>query len=156
MNVNDVLLREDIERVKRRFEARLIDAGDCRVWWGPVNHNKYGLIGVGRGRVSTHRLAWAFSFGAIPDGSMVLHRCDNPPCCNPKHLFLGTHQDNVDDMVRKNRHRVANPSLSVLNADMVRAIRVDTRSDIELSAEYGVTRSAIWKARNRFWWKHVV
>ncbi len=51
-----------------------------------------------------HRASWQISFGPIPDGLQVLHTCDNPPCCNPAHLFLGTQLDNIYDMCAKGRH----------------------------------------------------
>jgi hypothetical protein len=53
----------------------------------------------------SHRAAWKLTHGPIPDGLQVLHRCDNPPCCNPAHLFLGTQQDNIADMHKKGRYR---------------------------------------------------
>lgn len=52
-----------------------------------------------------HRQTWVFTHGQIPHGLHVLHRCDNPPCCNPAHLFLGTNLDNIADRVRKGRSR---------------------------------------------------
>jgi hypothetical protein len=71
----------------------------CWLWEGPVNFFGYGLSHHSR----VHRLAWEEANGPIPDGLFVLHRCDVPSCCNPDHLFLGTHQDNADDKKRKGR-----------------------------------------------------
>lgn len=64
---------------------------------------KYGMVIIERMVHSVHRLVYELTQGAIPKGWLVLHRCDNPPCCNPSHLFVGTHQDNMDDKVRKGR-----------------------------------------------------
>lgn len=78
---------------------------DCWEWQGS-KVGEYGHIGVG-GRenklVLTHRAAYEVSVGPIPDGMKVCHTCDNPPCCNPKHLFLGTQADNVRDRDAKGR-----------------------------------------------------
>lgn len=65
----------------------------------------YGMIGVDQGGRSelTHRVAWALANGPIPDGVQVCHSCDNPPCCNVEHLFLGTAHENMQDMARKGR-----------------------------------------------------
>ena len=57
-----------------------------------------------------HRFAWEFYNGPIPDKLLVLHKCDNPPCCNPEHLFLGTEQDNMTDKINKNRHVIVRGS----------------------------------------------
>lgn len=77
---------------------------ECWEWNG--NRSPYGY---GRKRIKTvlyqtHRLAWAWVNGPIPAGLCVLHRCDNPPCCNPRHLFLGTQVDNNNDTISKGRH----------------------------------------------------
>jgi len=67
----------------------------------------YVLFSVNGKFRRAHRFFWEMHNGEIPKGMFVCHRCDTPRCCNPEHLFLGTHQDNVDDMVRKGRHIVA-------------------------------------------------
>ena len=74
----------------------------CRPWMGTRNRNGYGLLNL---TLCTHRLAWELANGPIPRGLLVLHHCDNPPCCNPDHLFLGTHADNAADRTRKGRTR---------------------------------------------------
>jgi hypothetical protein len=75
-----------------------------RNWCGYGRFSLYGLFGVQR-LVLAHRFCYQLSYGEIPKGMQVLHKCDNPPCCNPFHLFLGTQQDNIADMTRKGRHR---------------------------------------------------
>lgn len=85
----------------------------CWIWTGSVSNpaKGYGALSSGKqkgtiGRakaISAHRAAWVVTFGPVPDGLQVLHRCDNPPCCNPAHLWLGTNMDNVLDKVAKGR-----------------------------------------------------
>ena len=77
----------------------------CWSWTGNVNPKGYGTIkrGYNENNIVAHRASWEVHRGPIPDGMLVLHKCDNPPCTNPDHLFLGTHQDNMDDMVTKER-----------------------------------------------------
>ncbi|MGH7022786.1 MAG: HNH endonuclease signature motif containing protein [Caulobacteraceae bacterium] len=72
----------------------------CHLWTGTLTPGGYGRV-----HVAAHRLAWQLANGPIPAGMLVLHRCDNPRCCNPEHLFLGTAQDNMTDKVRKGRTR---------------------------------------------------
>ena len=79
----------------------------CWPFNGARMHNGYGHLGLGRnadGLIAAHRAAWIATNGAIPDGLNVLHRCDNRPCCNPAHLWLGTQRENLLDMVAKGRH----------------------------------------------------
>jgi hypothetical protein len=72
----------------------------CHLWTGTLIPGGYGRV-----HVAAHRLAYQLANGPIPGGMLVLHRCDNPPCCNPEHLFLGSPQDNMTDKVRKGRCR---------------------------------------------------
>lgn len=88
------------------FWNRLEAEGDCRVWPLAKTHNGYGLVGYQGAQLRAHRLAWVLTHGEIPDGMMVLHKCDNPPCCNPDHLFLGTQMDNMRDRHEKGRDPV--------------------------------------------------
>lgn len=78
---------------------------DCWPWLGTLRskENPYGVFRSGGRRHPSHRLAWEFTFGPIPEGMSVCHRCDNPPCCNPAHLFLGTNLDNIADRHNKGR-----------------------------------------------------
>lgn len=90
-----------------RLWARVDKSGGpdvCWPWTGARRAEGYGMISDGNGHnTGTHRLAWTFTNGPIPAGLFVCHRCDNPPCCNPAHLFLGTNADNARDRADKGR-----------------------------------------------------
>lgn len=87
-----------------RLTARLVRMPNgCLEWTGSKFWTGYGQIKVDGKNMKTHRFAWELANGPIPDGMIICHRCDNPPCCDVVHLFLGTHQDNVDDMMMKGR-----------------------------------------------------
>jgi hypothetical protein len=86
-----------------RLWSRVDKTGDCWVWLGSGTTDRYGQIRVGSKMVYVHRLAYELTYGVIPAGMSVLHRCDNPSCCRPEHLFLGTQQDNIRDMENKGR-----------------------------------------------------
>jgi hypothetical protein len=89
-----------------RFWSRVRKTEKCWLWEGYKDKFGYGMLGRGRrgsGWVFTHRFSWELHFGPILGGKHVLHRCDNPPCVNPDHLFLGTARDNMRDMRQKGR-----------------------------------------------------
>ena len=77
--------------------------GICWEWEGGLNDSGYGKLRIGDKDTVAHRVSYTEYIGEIPKGMYVLHNCDNRKCNNPEHLFLGTHQDNMDDMVNKNR-----------------------------------------------------
>lgn len=81
----------------------------CWLWTGSRNFYGYGWFKPGKRlrKEKAHRVAYALACGPIPPGLLVLHRCDNPPCVRPDHLWLGTTQDNIDDRIRKGRTRAA-------------------------------------------------
>jgi len=88
--------------------SKLIRKKDSGCWHfkGPINKRSgYGLVGWHGKVINAHRLSWILFKGEVTDGLHVLHHCDNRRCINPDHLFLGTHQDNMDDMTRKGRRR---------------------------------------------------
>jgi hypothetical protein len=104
------------------------------------------------GYTLTHRIMWTIRYGD-PGDLCVLHRCDNPPCCNPAHLFLGTVADNNRDMVAKKRHRSTTPTgegsyRGKLTDDTARVIRSTYASGAtqrEIARAYGVSQSTVWR-----------
>jgi len=93
------------QNISDRFNP-LIDGTDSSVCWpfkGTLDNDGYGKF-VLEPDCLAHRVAYRLFIGDIPDGKQVLHKCDNPACCNPRHLFLGTASDNMKDMWAKNRH----------------------------------------------------
>ena len=91
---------------RERFDRHLIRTlNGCLEWMGGTNPDGYGKLYLDGKTVATHRIAWENVNGPIPDGMLVLHSCDNPPCCELTHLRLGTVADNSADMVSRGRHR---------------------------------------------------
>lgn len=133
------------------LRRRTAPSGDCLVWLGGKDGKGYGLLKVAGKTQRAHRVAWQNSNGPIPSGMMVLHRCDNPPCCKLDHLFLGTNVDNMRDMVAKGRsprgateHNV-NAKLS--NAQVVAMRQRFARGDVscpDMAAQFGVSPSNAW------------
>lgn len=155
-----------------RLNARSRDDGDCRVWTGGRERNGYGVTGgglTGRScRLYVHRVAWALANGALPNGVVVRHACDNRPCIRPEHLLIGSTSDNNADTLerfegpwrfgawvtqRGTSHRSAK-----LNPDKVREIRrrwANGEAKRALGREFGVSMQSITLVVERGSWKHV-
>ena len=122
----------------------------------------YAQIRVGpsgqKSNTYVHRLVWEECFGPIPEGMFVCHKCDNPPCVNPEHLFLGTAKDNVVDMDKKgrraNRKGELHP-LAKLTEDQVKEIRDSTESGAALARRFGVHKATIYDIRHKRKWRHL-
>lgn len=116
-------MKRDREKQIEVFWSRVDKSGECWPWKGACTRG-YGRYGF-EGRIwRTHCLVWVLENGPVPDGKIVRHRCDNPPCCNPAHLLVGTNQDNSRDAVERDRMaRGERQHLAKLSEPKVRSIR---------------------------------
>ena len=118
----------------------------CIVWKRACTQRGYGVKWTNGKAVYVHRLTWESEHGAIPDGMCVLHSCDNPPCFNVDHLFLGTHAENMADMKRKGRNINQAFSQAKLTPEQVKSIREQIDSGVmltKIATKYGVHKNTI-------------
>jgi hypothetical protein len=134
---------------------------DCWEWMAGKHKIGYGRFKF-RGKLwQAHRVAWTLAVGEIPEGLCVLHHCDNRACCNPDHLFLGTQQDNIADMVAKGRQRGAlgNTNGAKITSDQVKEIRhlwsLGKMTQQAIGNMFGVTQHNISFIVNRINWVDV-
>lgn len=148
--------------ITERFEQRLeVQPSGCIEYKGPHLFSGYGTFNYSGKKTLAHRFAWELWKGPIPAGMWVLHKCDNPPCCNIDHLFLGTCQDNTDDRINKGRdanRSGQNNGRALLNEDDVRKIHTLLReglTSVEVASRYSVTADTIRSLKSGFSWKHI-
>jgi hypothetical protein len=139
----------------------------CWNWTGGKTQKGYGVCeNIKRGVRSAHRAAWTLIYGPIKKGLSVLHHCDNPPCCNPLHLFVGTNNDNIQDMVSKGRHGMfqANPEshprakLTWPKVKEIRRLYAAGAAGYEnLGKRYGVSQATTWAiVKHKTWRVHTL
>lgn len=130
----------------------------CWTWTGYTEPNGYGRTTLGGRNEWAHRAVYIVFVGPIPAGGEVCHSCDNPPCVNPAHLFLGTHDDNMADAARKGRMRRGERNgaakLTDVEARTIRAL-AGTVTDLTLATRFGVSDSTIANIRLRRGWRHL-
>lgn len=137
----------------RRFLSKFVQIGPafCWRWQDAENSHGYGQFSTGCRELQKKHLAHVLSYehftGPVPNGVFVCHTCDNRICVNPHHLFLGTHQENMDDMKRKGRSPRSKGSRK-LTDEQVREIRTSSRSLTYFAALYQVSKSTVSYARN--------
>ncbi len=128
-------------------------AGGCWEWSG-YRRKGYGNLRFKGRQMAAHRWMWEIVYGHIPNGLCVLHRCDNPPCVNPYHLWLGTHLDNMQDRDAKGRCN----HLRLFSDEQARAIRkkhADGMSYAAISREYNTALMTIKRIATRATYKSV-
>ncbi len=140
--------------VEQRFWSKVTVGlpDECWEWQAGRTPAGYGRFSYNKKQWYAHRISWTLTYGAIPDGKHVLHRCDNTGCCNPSHLFIGTHLDNIHDRDEKGRGKIGIKGVSYgggwkLTKDEVREIRrrysIGGVTHKELAREFGVNPGSI-------------
>ena len=154
LSINDVLADpEKRASLAHRFitKVRVLGPKACWPWTAKARHHfGYGAINSGRGNLfNSHVVAYALRYGPIPSGAYILHSCDNPGCCNPSHLRIGTKAENTEDVV--NRRRLAGRTgptdpakcAKKLNIRMAKEIKASVLPRRELASLYGVSTHTI-------------
>lgn len=146
------------------FEERLLtkvkksSEGGCWKWIGSKDRKGYGRIWNGARTCFAHRASFELFCGPIPDGMHVCHRCDNPCCVNPKHLFLGTQADNMADRDAKGRQacqRGASNNRAKLTDSDVLAIRESKEKQRLIAQRFGVSQQIVSCIRTNKRWVHL-
>lgn len=171
--VNDLnfLTDDEYEDLDKTFKTRFIKGGpdDCWPWMGGTGKHGRGQVVLNGQTAPASRVAYLLYVGDIPEhdshhGMCVLHECDNPPCVNPAHLFLGTQKDNMRGMVTKGRKPKKGSTVmrqgvehyrAALTDDEVRAIRADPRRSREIADAYEVRQSVVCNIKAYRGWKHI-
>lgn len=154
--------------MQRIFKYSKLQASGCIEWQGVKANYGYGRMTINKMPIRVHRLSWSFANGEDIGSLCVCHKCDNPSCINPEHLFLGTHLDNMRDCVAKNRfntgkgrHRnsgTLNPKarLTEENVRRIRILLADKSMNVQTVADmYMVDRATIQDIKCNRTWKKV-
>lgn len=145
---------EEIERFWSKVD-KSDDTDVCWNWKACKLRDGYGQFGIREKSYHSNRFAWEVTYGNIPEGLCVCHKCDNTSCCNPSHLFLGTKKDNSDDMIRKGRRasfqgeRNGRCKVSDLQVLEIRKIYAEGKiSSATIGKMFGLGRAHVWRIVN--------
>ncbi len=145
---------------KQRFWIKVNKTNYCWEWTAALDTKGYGVFGIGYKLERVHRVSYLLKYGVIPDNLCVLHKCDNPKCVRPGHLFLGTQKDNALDREKKGRHTSAkgeNIVASKLTAKQIKEIRKVSKylSNRTIAKIYCVSHTCINDVVNGKYWRHI-
>lgn len=142
--------------IEQMFHAKYERGEYCWNWTSTKDKDGYGLLFYQKKIYRANKLALQFAGTPVPDGYYACHKCDNPACVNPSHLYVGTPQQNSDDCRIRGRGQKGEKvhSAKLTEAD-VRLIRSSFETDEETGKRFGVSRSNISMIRSRRTWKHV-
>lgn len=136
------------EKIQQRFFAKVQKTATCWLWTACSDRRGYGSFSIACRTVRAHRASYLIHYGQIPNKMFVCHTCDTPKCVNPSHLFLGLHQDNMDDMVRKGRspktrlygNRNAKVKLSADDVQTIRKMAANGTPQKVIAAHYKISQ----------------
>lgn len=153
----NLLQRTAVEPRIQSFWAKVVRIENgCWNWIGSFGGSRYGVFRVGKTLMKAHRFSWLIAHGTLHEAMRVLHKCDNPRCVNPDHLFIGTQRDNVLDMESKGRARHPHGEahgLSKLSQSDAAFIRGNSASLAQLAMRFGVSKQTISRVKRGITWR---
>jgi hypothetical protein len=141
----------DMQRMIKSCKLR--KATGCWIWQAACNVYGYGAVRIAGKTKAVHRLAYELANGVTLVGKVVMHSCDTPSCCNPEHLILGSHADNVKDKQEKGRQlRGSQIGNSKLSEDDVLAVRRDSGTNQKIADSFNISTASVSRIKNRVDW----
>ena len=143
------------EKNEQLIRERSVELDDGCWWWtASTDSNGYGHVKINNVLEKAHRISYEVFNGPITD-QWVLHRCDNPTCVNPKHLFLGTNSDNMKDMYQKKRGNTAVEFAQKLTLEQAQQIKQAEGTHQAIANQFGIDRTMVGKIKSGVCWKIV-
>jgi hypothetical protein len=147
----------------QKYIPQGLSADECWPWQGSRHKTGYGQLSDKPNRtvLKAHRIAYEKAYGPIPEGRMICHRCDNPPCCNPAHLYAGTARDNARDSIARGRAsppplmRGEDCGMARLKEWQAREIKNSNEPGTVLAQKFGVAATTICAIRKGVNWRHL-
>lgn len=149
--------RSIVSDIDRFMSKVVIQPNGCWEWQGVKDHRSYGVLSGDLGKQFKKAHRWSYWYHKGHPGDMfVCHSCDNPSCVNPEHLWLGTHQDNNNDRILKDRSiKGEKHGNAKLTDEDVKDIKYSTVDALTISKKYNITRQTVYLIRWNKAWKHI-